>query len=628
MKSHQKLALAAVDFCLVLAAIVIALGLRKDFNWNDMVPQFLWSRAQLVFVVGLAATTVVSFYLNGLYDKMWRYAGVHELIGVIKACALSFMPFQLLVMADQGHIFPRSGLALTGLVTVNICGGIRLLLRQASHWMGAPITSTRVIIVGANDAGEAVARDRSRRFIPVGFVDDRPDRDGITIHGVPVQGKLEDLPRLIDSQLVKEVVLAEPSPAEVKRVMDLVSGKDVKLRVVPAMKDLVAGKVELSRLRQLSIEDLLEREPIKVDPELVRPLLAGKRVLITGAGGSIGSEIARQVAGFGPEKLLLVGRGENSLYEIGLELPQASLLVCDVCRERILERIFEEHRPHFVFHAAAHKHVPLMEAAPAEAVYTNVFGTRSVLAACQKYGVERFILLSTDKAVNPNNVMGATKRLAEKLVAQMGHPGYAAVRFGNVLGSRGSVVPTMQKQISQGGPVTVTDPAMTRYFMTIPEAVTLVLQASGLAGNPLASKPSVAAEPLHSLAQPDQGQGGEIYLLDMGKPVRILDLAHNLIRLCGFEPNKDIPIKITGCRPGEKLEEELVGQNESTEPTRLAKVAKVITRVPGPEWPGEAMEELRQHCLNGDQRQCRLLLHRLLERAEGQGESSARSEAS
>lgn len=606
MKPLQKLALALADFCLVVAAIVIALGLRKDFNWEDMVPQFLWSSGQIAFVMGLAGSTVLSFYLFGLYEKVWRYAGTHELVGVVKACLVSFLPFQVLVMVYQGHLFPRSALALTLLVAVNICGGIRLLLRLASETMGKPITSTRVLIVGANDAGETVVRElsRSRNYVPLGFVDDRPDRAGIRIRGIPVQGVLADLPRLIDSQLVSEVVLAEPSAAEVRRVIDLVAGKEVKLRVVPAMQDLVAGKVELNRLRQLSIEDLLEREPIKVDPERIRPLLAGKRILITGAGGSIGSEIARQVSRFGPEKLLLVGRGENSIYEIGLELPEAILLVCDVCRERILERIFEEHRPHFVFHAAAHKHVPLMEAAPAEAVYTNVFGTKAVLTACQKYGVDRFILLSTDKAVNPNNVMGATKRMAEKLVAQLAHPGYAAVRFGNVLGSRGSVVPTMQKQISQGGPVTVTDPAMTRYFMTIPEAVALVLQASGLA------------------------QGGEIYLLDMGKPVRILDLAHNLIRLCGYEPEKDIAIKITGCRPGEKLEEQLVGKNESTQPTGLAKVEKVITRVPGPQWPGQALEELRQHCLNGDQQQCRSALLQLLDRAETQGECSPQSEAS
>jgi FlaA1/EpsC-like NDP-sugar epimerase len=367
---------------------------------------------------------------------------------------------------------------------------------------------------------------------------------------------------------------------------------------------MVAGRVELNRLRQLSIEDLLEREPVRVDPELVRPLLAGKRVLITGAGGSIGSEIARQVTRYGPEQLMLVGRGENSIYEIGLELPQAQLRICDVCRERILESLFEEFRPHFVFHAAAHKHVPLMEAAAAEAVYTNVFGTLAVLRASQKFAVERFVLLSTDKAVNPGNVMGATKRMAEKLVAQMAHSGFAAVRFGNVLGSRGSVVPTMQKQIAGGGPVTVTDPNMTRYFMTIPEAVTLVLQASSLA------------------------QGGEIYLLDMGKPVKILDLAHNLIRLCGYEPEKEISIQITGCRPGEKLTEQLVGLGESTQPTALPKIQKVVSQVPGSDWPGARLDELRQHCLDGHHAQCRELLMVLLAEADGQGESSPQSEAS
>ena len=605
MKPHQKLALAATDFVLVLAAIVIALGLRLDFDWENML-RYMEGHRQPVFLLGIAAMTVLSFYLFGLYEKVWRYAGTHELVGVVKATLVSLLPFQILVMLYQGHLFPRTGLAMTLLVTVNICGGMRLLLRLASETLGKPMTSTRVIIVGANDAGESIVRElsRSRKYLTVGIVDDRPDRAGLRIRGVPVQGTLKDLPGLIDSHLVTEVVLAEPTPAEVRRVMDLVQGREVQLRVVPALHEMVAGRVELNRLRQLSIEDLLEREPIRADPELVRPLLAGKRVLITGAGGSIGSEIARQVSSFKPEQLLLVGRGENSIYEIGLELPDAKLRICDVCRERILERIFEEFRPHFVFHAAAHKHVPLMESAAAEAVYTNVFGTLSVLNACQKHGVERFVLLSTDKAVNPGNVMGATKRMAEKLVAQMAHPGFAAVRFGNVLGSRGSVVPTMQKQITQGGPVTVTDPDMTRYFMTIPEAVTLVLQASSLA------------------------QGGEIYLLDMGKPVKILDLAHNLIRLCGYEPEKEIAIQITGCRPGEKLTEELVGRGESTQPTSLSKVQKVMSPVPPPGWPGPKLDELRKLCLNGEHKKCKELLMELLAEADGQGESSAQSEAS
>lgn len=606
MKPRQKLALAATDFFLVLAAIFIAVGLRLDFDFqnSEKLAGYVIGGTQYAFMAAIASATVASFYFHGLYEKVWRYAGTHELVGVVRATFLSLLPFQVVVMAKGGTLFPRTGLALTFIVAVNICGGIRLLLRLASETMGKPMTTTRVIVVGVNDAGASIVADPGREHNYVGFVDDRKELSGHSARGVPVLGALKDLPSLIDSHLVTQVVLAAPAPAQVRQVMELVKGRDVQLRVVPAVHDLVAGRVELNKLRKLSIEDLLEREPIKVDPELVRPLLAGKRVLITGAGGSIGSEIARQVASFGPEQLLLLGRGENSIYEIGLELPQAMLRICDVCRKEILEGVFEEFRPHFVFHAAAHKHVPLMEATPAEAVYTNVFGTLNVLNACQKYKVERFVLLSTDKAVNPTNVMGATKRMAEKLVAQLAYPGYAAVRFGNVLGSRGSVVPTMQKQISQGGPVTVTDPEMTRFFMTIPEAVTLVLQASSLA------------------------QGGEIYLLDMGHPVRILDLAHNLIRLCGYEPEKEIPIKITGVRPGEKLTEQLVGVGETTQATSHPKVQKVLSAVPRPDWPGTRLEELHQLCRNGDNPRSRELLMELLAEADAQGESWRQSEAS
>lgn len=588
MKAREKLALAASDFCLILAAIVLALGLRLDFNWEAM-SRFLDPNLTLHF--SISVFTVVIFYLFGLYEKVWRYAGTHELVGVVSATVVSLVPFQLVILLGRGGFFPRTGLILTGILIVCICGGVRLLLRLASETMGKPITSTRVVIVGANDAGESVARELSRSgksYVVVAFVDDRPSRMGVRIRGVPVRGTIDELPGVIDSFLVTEVVLAEPPPSVVRRVMELTRGRELKLRVVPAMRDLVEGKVQLHRLRQLSIEDLLEREPVKIDPQLVHPLLHGKRVLITGAGGSIGSEIARQVWAHGPAELVLLGRGENSLYEIGLELREARLVVCDVCRAQILDQIFSEVRPQFVFHAAAHKHVPLMEGSPAEAVYTNVFGTLAVLEACQKYEVERFVLLSTDKAVNPANIMGSTKRVAECLVARTARPGYAAVRFGNVLGSRGSVVPTMQRQIQQGGPVTVTDPRMSRFFMTIPEAVALVLQTSSLS------------------------QAGHIYLLDMGKPVRILDLAHNLIRLCGFEPEKDIAIEITGCRPGEKLEEELVGSREVTEPTALPKISRVMSPLP-PNWPGERLEQLRRACLQGDNPGCRKLLAELLQ---------------
>lgn len=586
MKRREKLALAVTDYFLVLAAVFFALALRLDFD-QDQMQRFL----EPLFIFGLAGVLVVVLYLFGLYEKVWRYAGTHELIGVVAATFVTLVPFQTIVMFGEGRFFPRTGLILAAPMIICICGGIRLLLRLASERIHRSMSSTRVLIVGANDAGETILRELARGRKPysvVGFVDDRRDRSGLKIRGVPVRGNLESLPALIEAHLATEVILAEPTPAQVRKVMEFVKGREVALRVVPAMSQMVEGTVQLSRLRELSIEDLLEREPVRSDPERVRPLLARRRILITGAGGSIGSEIARQVAAFGPEELVLVGRGENSIYEIGLELPQAVLRVCDVCRERILDQLFAEHRPHVVFHAAAHKHVPLMESAAAEAVYTNVFGTLSVMEASRRHGVEHLILLSTDKAVNPNNIMGATKRLAELLLAHQAQPGFAAVRFGNVLGSRGSVVPTMQKQISQGGPVLVTDPKMTRFFMTIPEAVSLVLQASTLA------------------------QGGEIYLLDMGKPVRILDLAHNLIRLCGFEPEKDIAIRITGCRPGEKLEEELVGAGERAEPTYLSKIQRVLSEPGSVPWPEEALARLRKACLDGDNSQCRSLLMELI----------------
>lgn len=603
MTPREKLALLVTDFVLVLAAVFLAMGLRLE---NDWVRIFDFMQDPLLFF-GLPAFTVFLFYLFGLYEKVWRYAGTHELLGIVSATTVAMLPFQVYSMFGAGATFPRTAPFLTGLVTVTICGGIRLLLRFASERMGKPITSTRTIIVGVNDAGENIVRELSRgrkSHIVICFVDERDNLKGMRVRGIPVKGNIQDLPTLIDAHRVTEVVLAQPSPSEVRQVMELVQKREVNLRVVPALHDVVAGRVELSRMRQLSIEDLLEREPVRVDPEFVRPLLAGRTVLITGAGGSIGSEIARQVSSFGPAELVLVGRGENSLYEIGQELPKARLVVCDVCRSRILHQVFEQYRPQVVFHAAAHKHVPLMETAPAEAVYTNVFGTLAVLDACREFGVERFVLLSTDKAVNPGNIMGATKRAAEMLVAQRADAGFAAVRFGNVLGSRGSVVPTMQKQIQRGGPVTVTDPKMTRYFMTIPEAVTLVLQASGMA------------------------RGGEIYLLDMGKPVKILDLAHNLIRLCGYEPEKEIAIHITGCRPGEKLEEELVGRGESTEATEVSKIEKVLSPPPGPDWPGPLLEELRQACLNGENRECRRLLMQLLQPVRVQDVGEPQSEAS
>ena len=581
MKPREKIALALADYFLVMAGMAIAVGFRMDFIWNDKMLSYL-GRYELM--VGVPAAAVLSFYLFGLYEKVWRYAGTHELSRVVLSVTVSMIPFQVVVLIREGDLFPRTGLALAWMVCICLCGGVRLLLRVASESMGRPITNTRVIIVGVNDAGESVVRELTRdarsRYTVVGFVDDNPTHQNVRIRGVPVLGGLAQLPALIDAHLVAEVILASHSPASVRQLMEACGGRQVKFRIVPSVSDMIEGRFELSRLRALSIEDLLEREPIHIDSQAVAEFLKGKTVLITGAGGSIGSEIARQVNRFEPKRLILLGRGENSLHEVGMELPGAELVVCNICRHEALRRCLAECRPQVVFHAAAHKHVPLMEARPCEAVHNNVFGTLGLMEACQEVGVDRFIILSTDKAVDPVSVMGATKRLAELLVAKRGGQGYAAVRFGNVLGSRGSVVPIFRRQIAEGGPITLTSPEMTRYFMTIPEAVVLVLQAGAMA------------------------QKGEIYILDMGKPVKIVDLARNLIRLSGFEPDKDIEIRFTGIRPGEKLHEALNNAGEGFEPTKVGKICRVTSPPPGGDWPGEGLEKLRQAAESGDDKVC------------------------
>lgn len=588
MKLREKLALALADFFLVMAAVFMALGLRLDFVPSDMA-RFIDGEAWLF--LGYPAVAVLVFYLFGLYEKVWRYAGTDELTGVVLASIYPTCLFQFLVLLGGGVVFPRTALVLAWMLTIFVCGGVRLGLRMASERLGRPITDIRTLIVGANDAGESVLREVSRarkRRDVVGFVDDDAAKRGMRLRGVTVRGRIADLPALIDAYLVGEIILAKLGPAQARQVMDVCRGKDVTIRTVPDLSDVVEGHFSVSQLRELSIEDLLEREPVTIDLPRVQRLIEGKRVLITGAGGSIGSEIARQVTRCNPASLVLLGRGENSLYEIGLELPGAAQVVCDVCRTEALRQVFEEHRPQLVFHAAAHKHVPMMELNPAEAVYNNVFGTYTVMLLAHEFEVERFVLLSTDKAVNPTSVMGATKRMAELLVAKHQWTGFAAVRFGNVLGSRGSVVPTFRRQIAMGGPVTITDPEMTRFFMTIPEAVALVLQAASIA------------------------RQGEIYILDMGQPVKILDLARNLIRLSGFEPERDIEIRIVGPRPGEKTFEELVNRGEETQPSEAPKVNRVTSAPPGDDWPGERLERLRAASAARDGARCKALLQELV----------------
>ncbi|MHB1702465.1 MAG: polysaccharide biosynthesis protein, partial [Acidobacteriaceae bacterium] len=402
-----------------------------------------------------------------------------------------------------------------------------------------------------------------------------PEKEGFLIHGVPVLGPRSVLPDVIRAQQVNEVIIALPmaSSSAVREVVSLCTPLGVELKTLPSMHELIDGKVSISQIRNVEIEDVLQRDSVQLDMDAISGYLTGETVLVTGAGGSIGSELCRQIVRFKPKRLLILGHGENSIYEIDLELGRMGAeadivpIIADVQDLNRIDQVFSNYRPGVVFHAAAHKHVPLMEANPEEAVKNNVFGTRNVAEAAHRHGSKRFVLISTDKAVNPANVMGASKRVAELVVQELSRRSsttFVAVRFGNVLGSRGSVIPLFKRQIAQGGPVTVTHPDMTRYFMTIPEAAQLVIQAGAM------------------------GQGGEIFLLDMGKPVRILDLAVDLIRLSGFEPYVDIPIEFVGVRPGEKLNEELLTSVETTVATKHNRIVVAKQQADGieglPDW--------------------------------------------
>ena len=593
MNFRHKLALALLDIVLVFLGLVLALGLRLDFDLGAM-ERFL-QLSNLLLYVGVSMLAVVSFSLFGLYDKVWRYAGIHELLSAFYAVALTASVWEAFVLLAGGAVFPRTCTATAALLWLACCGGVRFGLRLISVKKNGEFTlARRALVVGADDSGEVVLRELEREnsgFKCIGLIDNDPAKCRLRIHGIPVLGKVADIAEIARQLDVSFVIMAGMQPSLVRSVVQTCTKvPEVKLRVIPSVSELLDEHVKVSNLREVQIEDLLDRDPIEGNLEAVKGYIQGKCVLVTGAGGSIGSEICRQVVKLGASRLILMGRGENSIHEIGIELRNAPIVqfIGNLRDKARMAKLFEQYRPQVVFHTAAHKHVPLMELSPAEAVANNVFGTQLLLDLAQQYKVEKLISISTDKAVNPTSVMGATKRMAELILASRRVPGFAAVRFGNVLGSRGSVIPTFRKQIAKGGPVTVTDENMTRFFMTIPEAVGLVLQAGALA------------------------QGGEIYVLDMGKPMKIIDLARNLIRLSGFEPDVDIPIKIVGLRPGEKLYEELTNTGEETEPTAMPKITKVTTEAPPAGWPGAKLEELRQAALLADDEAALRLLAELV----------------
>lgn len=490
------------------------------------------------------------------YRSLWRYAGEEELISIVIACTLALIPTYLIHLI-MGVKFSIIFYILNLILTTSLTGGTRLLYRTVRR---IAIRSTlkeksmKVLIVGAGSAGDMVIQELKNNpqlmKKPAIIVDDDINKQGRRIHNVPILGTTKDIKNLVDKYNIDEIIIAiaNISKHEKKEIIDICKETKCKLKTIPGIFEIIDGKVDIKKIRDVQIEDLLGREPIKVNLAEMSEYIQNKVVLVTGGGGSIGSELCRQVASFNPKQLVILDNYENNAYAIQQELIRKygnklnlKTVIASIREEKRMDEIFNEYKPDVVFHAAAHKHVPLMENSPSEAIKNNIFGTRNVATMADKYKAKRFVLISTDKAVNPTNIMGATKRAAEMIIQTMNEESeteFVAVRFGNVLGSNGSVIPLFKKQIEEGGPLTITHPDIIRYFMTIPEAVQLVIQAGAMA------------------------KGGEIFVLDMGDPVKIVDLANNLIRLSGFEPNVDIDIKFTGLRPGEKLYEELLMSEE------------------------------------------------------------------
>jgi len=556
-----------LKFSLDTLAWSIAAALSFWLRLEDPIPFYV--RPMLFYILLGAVVGGLVITALGLPRQAWYKAGMRDTFVVFQAAALGSGFLFLIVSVGHPDLgIPRSIPIIHGILAFLFLGGLRVFARFAAERSGLRAVAGKrrhVLIAGAGEAGTILAREMLRHpetgLMPLGFLDDDPNKSGQKYLGLRILGKLNDLPRVVRYTGAEEVLIAIPSApgAVVRRVVDLARKAGVRYRIIPGIYDILANRVSVTQIREVEVEDLLRRDPVRLSVEEIAGYLEDKVVLVTGAGGSIGSEIVRQVLPFRPKFLVLVGRGENSLYELGKRLereyPSAQwrIVVADVRRKDKLLTIFEHYHPQVVFHAAAHKHVPLMELNPDEAIFNNVGGTKNLLEIALNSGVERFVNISTDKAVNPTSVMGASKRVAEYLVTwaaarTRANQVFVSVRFGNVLGSRGSVIPLFKEQIRQGGPVTITHPDMVRYFMTIPEAAQLVLQAGGL------------------------GENGAVYVLDMGEPVRILDLAYDLIRLSGLEPHVDIDIVFTGKRPGEKLFEELLTAEEGTRATKHKKI--------------------------------------------------------
>lgn len=565
----RRAALIFYDCLAVFMAHYLALIARFEFDYVSIPEQFKTSMWDYMLFTAISA--IIIFWLLRLYSSLWLYASTAEMVSIAFGCILVTL-FHMFYIIITAHKMPRSyyllygGFLLCLIFISRFCyRGFRGILNRKKE----SNATTNVMIIGAGAAGSALYREISHsEYLDkkvVCFVDDDPAKVGHFIHGIRIAGNHLDIPFLVKKYKVQEIMLAIPSagPKEWKRILNACKETRCELKKLPGMYQLVNGEVSIAKLKDVSVEDLLGREPVNTNIESIMGYVSGKTVMVTGGGGSIGSELCRQIAAHNPSALILVDIYENTTYDIQNELkkkyPGLNLvvLIASVRNTKRIDLIFEKYKPQIVYHAAAHKHVPLMEDSPNEAVKNNVLGTWKVVQAANKWKVQRFVMISTDKAVNPTNIMGATKRICEMIIQTYNNRSkteFVAVRFGNVLGSNGSVIPLFKRQILAGGPVTVTHPDIIRYFMTIPEAVSLVLQAGAYA------------------------KGGEIFVLDMGEPVKILDLAKNLILLSGHTPGEDIKIEFTGLRPGEKLYEEMLMEEEGMQETenRLIHIGKPI----------------------------------------------------
>lgn len=637
MKLPRKQIQFGLDIISLVSAFILAYLLRFDFTIPD---QYLHQMlVQLPYVV---LVQLVMLILAGVYAYVWRYIGLAEVTSFVKAALWSVFPLVLLrALLPEYFSRWRVPLSIILIDAILAFGGI-LLLRLLRRTLYEHLEKQKdvkrningskrpVLLIGAGRAGVLAAKEiQGRGDIDLevkGFVDDELKKQKSLIHKVRVLGTTQDLPRLVQDLEIDHVVItiAQASRQDMRRIIEICERIPVKVRIIPGLYEILQGHVEVSRIRDVRIEDLLGREPVKLDEDSLNLFLAGKTVMVTGAGGSIGSELARQVLRFRPARLLLVERAENALFNIDRELRELhgnqniEPLIADIGDESRMRAIFKAHRPQVVLHAAAHKHVPLMEFNPAEAVKNNVLATRLLGEIAGEFNTEIFVLISTDKAVCPTSIMGATKRLAELLIQDLNRrmtTTYAAVRFGNVIGSAGSVIPIFREQIRKGGPVTITDRRMKRYFMTIPEAVQLVLQAGAIG---------------------KAGKGSEVFILHMGEPVSILDLAEATITLSGFKPHEDIKIVETGIRPGEKLYEELLMTEEMVAGTQHPKIFinKIANR--STEDISLALKRLESLSKNGHEQELRMYLNELLPEAklgspqqlsQKAGDNGARKEA-